>query len=130
MILALRTDKPDSEVYVLSEKGEILAQKIWPAHRQLSENILKVINELLKRAEAEISYLGGMIIYKGPGSFTGLRIGFSVANAIGYAQNIPVVATTGEDWLEQDLKKLPQSGKFVPAQPEYGGEAHITQPRK
>jgi tRNA threonylcarbamoyladenosine biosynthesis protein TsaB len=35
----------------------------------------------------------GVVCFKGPGSFTGLRIGLTVGNALAYAQNIPVVAS-------------------------------------
>jgi tRNA threonylcarbamoyladenosine biosynthesis protein TsaB len=129
IILALRTDKPQAELYVY--KGDKkLAEITWQAHLKLAETLNSQIDKILNNSRISYSSLEGVAVYKGPGSFTGLRIGMSVANALAYAQDIPVIANTGEDWLEKSIKALQSGQNDKIAIPEYGSPAHITQSRK
>jgi tRNA threonylcarbamoyladenosine biosynthesis protein TsaB len=129
MILALRTDKPEAELYLYEAENQL--QKItWQAHRELSDTLLTKIDELLGLEAKRLSDLTGIVVYQGPGSFTGLRIGISVANTLAYSLKIPISAATNEDWLAEALKNLPAQAKPQIIMPEYGSEAHITAPRK
>src|SRR5665213_3049641 len=107
IILTMRTDKPEAELGIYEGENE-LAHENWQAHRQLSETLLSKIDEILNKSSKSKDELGGVVIYKGPGSFTGLRIGFSVANALAYAHDIPVVAAAGENWTADGIKKIAQ----------------------
>ena len=57
-----------------------------------SEDLLPEIESLLSRAGIDISDLSLVIVAKGPGSFTGLRIGMASAKGIASALSIPVVS--------------------------------------
>ena len=131
VILALRTDKPEAELYLYDVKGPSfhkLAEIKWEAHRELSGTIHEKIDELMQgRALQDVE---GTVCFKGPGSFTGLRIGLTVANALAYAQNIPIVARRGENWLEKGIADL-QAGKTDKiSTPFYDRPAAISQPKK
>ncbi len=130
MILAIKTDNPIMELYLLNASGAPLDQDTERVGNQLSKELLARIEKLLEVNEGGLEDMTGIIAYKGPGSFTGLRIGLTVANTLAYAQQIPVVGTTGETWLTEGISELKdaESGDLV--MPEYGGEANITQPRK
>jgi tRNA threonylcarbamoyladenosine biosynthesis protein TsaB len=129
MTLALRTDKPEAELYLFKDDKK-LAEIKWPAHRELAETLNTKIEEILNKSSISYDKLEGIAVYKGPGSFTGLRIGMSVANALAYAQSIPIVAKTGEDWLGKSARALKSGGNDKIAVPEYGASANITKPRK
>ncbi len=129
IILTLRTDKPKAEV-ALFENEKKLAYETWQAHRELSDTIHLKIRKISAAADKSLKELGGIVVYKGPGSFTGLRIGFSVANALAYGLNIPIVVTSSEDWVEQGIKKLLAGNNDKIALPEYGALPNITKPRK
>lgn len=131
MILALRTDKPEAELYIYDGQKK-LAEIKWPAHRELAETLNTKIEEIFAAGESSISYkdLDGIAVFKGPGSFTGLRIGLSAANAAAYALDIPIVAKSGEDWIEQSLKAFQAGQNDTVAVPEYGGPAYTTKPKK
>lgn len=109
MILAIRTDKPEAELYLYKDTEQIAVAK-WQAHRELAETIHKKLDELLSSQGQALRSVRGIVCFKGPGSFTGLRIGLTVANALAYAQNIPIVAKRGEHWLEKGIADL-QTGK-------------------
>lgn len=107
--LGIRTDKPQTELYLYKDKEQIAEMK-RQAHRELSGTIHEQIDKLLNKSSISLKDIDGIVCFKGPGSFTGLRIGLSVANALAYAQNIPIVARRGEDWLDKGIKDL-TSGK-------------------
>lgn len=52
-----------------------------------SEIILKLINDVLRKAEIELSQIDKIEVERGPGSFTGVRVGVSVANALSLTLN-------------------------------------------
>ena len=129
IILTLRTDKPEAELGLFNDEKQ-LAYRKWQAHLELSKTIHNEIEEILNKSSISLGELGGIVCFKGPGSFTGLRIGLSVANALAYAQAIPVVATTGENWIQTGIKKLLAGQDDRIALPEYGRPAATTPPKK
>jgi tRNA threonylcarbamoyladenosine biosynthesis protein TsaB len=128
LILTFRTDKPEAEIGLFEDSRQS-AYETWQAHRQLSETIHKKLDEVLKNQNKELQGILGIVIFEGPGSFTGLRIGFSVANALAYALEIPIVATGGEDWQKTGIKKLQNGESDKIALPKYGAPVHTTKPK-
>ena|SRR3972149_429214 len=55
-----------------------------------SQKLLPFIEEVLKKKGASIKQITEIEVNTGPGSFTGLRVGVSVANTLGWALGIPV----------------------------------------
>ena len=55
-----------------------------------SQVILPMISELLEKAAKKLSDITEIEVFAGPGSFTGLRVGATIANALGYALDVPV----------------------------------------
>lgn len=129
MILALRTDKPEAELYLFDNDNNEVCRLLWHAHRELSDTLLLRIDELLKEGGIVASDLGALIVYRGPGSFTGLRIGITAANTLAYSLGVPISGVTGEFWITDALKNIETANSAL-VTPEYGSEAHITQPRK
>src|SRR5579871_1206209 len=127
--LVLRTDKPEAELGVFDGQKQS-AYESWQAHRELSDTIHLKIKEILGQASISAQELEGIVVFEGPGSFTGLRIGITVANAMAYAYAIPVVATGGKNWIKDGLKKLEAGQNDKIALPKYGAEPNITQPKK
>ena len=128
-ILGLRTDKPEAELY-LYEDNKPLAEIKWQAHLKLAETLNTKIQEILNKSSISYQDLDGIAAFKGPGSFTGLRIGLSVANALAYAQGIPIVSRGGKAWLRECTAALKSGQNEKIAVPEYGAPARTTQPRK
>lgn len=129
LILTIRTDKPDAELGLFENAGK-LAYSVWPAHRQLAETIHLKIKELLESQGHDLSQLAAVAIFKGPGSFTGLRIGISVANTLADSLSVPIVSAGGEDWIETAIVRLQNGENEEVALPEYGAPAKTTDPKK
>jgi len=129
IILTFRTDKPEAEIGVYDDEKQIDYIK-WEAHRQLADTIHKKLQEILDKSSISLNDIQAIVCFKGPGSFTALRIGLSVANTLAYSQNIPIVARGGEDWLKQGLKDLQTGQNDQIALPEYGAPAKTTFPKK
>lgn len=125
LILTLRTDKPQAEIGLFDSKTK-LAYETWQAHRQLADTLHRKIEELLQSQAKSWQDIQGIVVFKGPGSFTGLRIGLTVAITLAYALDVPAVGQMGETWIAEGVKRLMQGEKDTLISPEYGAPVHIT----
>lgn len=102
----------------------------WQADRGLAKGLLGFLRNSLDEVPASFHDLTGIAVMKGPGSFTGLRIGLSVMNTLASELAIPIVGTIGGSWRGDALERLRQGQDDSIVLPEYGSEANITKPRK
>jgi tRNA threonylcarbamoyladenosine biosynthesis protein TsaB len=128
IILTLRTDKPEAELALFDSETK-LNGIIWQAHRELAETIHTKIRELLETQSKSLQDLEAVVAYQGPGSFTGLRIGLSVANALADSLDVPIVGAMSDDWQINGIKRLLIGERDPVVMPEYGAPVHITTPK-
>lgn len=129
VILAVKTDVAQAELHLMTLDGQKIDQYIWIAGRNLADEILPSMQELLERNDVNILDLAGVIVFTGEGSFTGLRIGTTVSNTLAYSLNIPVVEATGNDWLHDGVNILDNKSLGDYVIPKYSSEANITRPK-
>ncbi|HUY53023.1 MAG TPA: tRNA (adenosine(37)-N6)-threonylcarbamoyltransferase complex dimerization subunit type 1 TsaB [Candidatus Dormibacteraeota bacterium] len=129
LILTIRTETPEAELGLYLNDRKLDYFK-WQAHRELSETIHTNIDKLLHKNNFSFNDLVGLIVYSGPGSFTGLRIGFSVANALAYSLKLKIVSTNGDTWINDGINQLKTVEIFEPVFPFYGAEVNITKAKK
>ncbi len=133
MILALATTGSTSELWLLpagtSDPKQALGHVEWESGRQLADDLLGRIKTLCQGQQKAIIDLSGIVILSSPGSFTSLRIGHTVGNALADSLAIPIVGALGDDWLVQGLQRLLQAKAGQPAWPFYGAEANVTPPK-
>ena len=128
MIICLDTSTPVCHLSFF--EGEWKYETSWEAGRGLAKGLLEFLEKELQLQGKTWKDVTGLVVYQGPGSFTGLRIGITVFNTLAYANDVPIVGTTGDDWRQQGAGRLQNGENDKIVLPEYGGEANITQPRK
>ncbi len=121
---------------LLSQKGRILELKKTKAAYQQSEKLLANIEKILSFANCQLANVRGIIVIKGPGGFTSLRIGVVTANTLAWSLQIPIVGImlksgeTDEKIIQKGFKKIQKMKKFRQTFPKYGKEPNITLKRK
>jgi tRNA threonylcarbamoyladenosine biosynthesis protein TsaB len=129
MIVTIKTDNPIAEIGLFKD-GKRLNYYTWEANRNLAKELLQTIQDLLQAEKADWKDVTGVVAFKGPGSFTGLRIGITTANALAYGRNVPIIGELGEDWLQAGIERVSAGENDRIVLPHYGAEAHITPPKK
>lgn len=76
----------------LSENGKLIGIKESDEKNNHSATLTIFITEVFKKNKISAKELAAVAISEGPGSYTGLRIGTSVAKGICYANNIPLIS--------------------------------------
>lgn len=89
MILKINTTKREEVIVELWENKK-QKDKIVITQKTGSQALLPAIAKILKKNKIWFKDLSGVDVATGPGSFTGTRVGVAVANAMGFALNIPV----------------------------------------
>lgn len=128
MILAIRSDKPQAELYLLDQAGRIIDSHKWLADRKLADSLLPTLEQFLEKNKVEFKNLTGLAVFTGQGSFTGLRIGTTVANGLAYGLKIKVVKIAGENWLAKIIPALAKAKVGIPVVPDYDKAPNITHP--
>lgn len=128
MILLLDTSTPVCKLSFV--EGEWHYDDEWESGRSLAKGLLGYLQDSLAKNDKTWKDVSGIVAYKGPGSFTGLRIGLTVLNTFADSESVPIVGTTGDDWQMAGLARLEKGENDELVMPEYGGEPHITTPRK
>ncbi|HJQ08378.1 MAG TPA: tRNA (adenosine(37)-N6)-threonylcarbamoyltransferase complex dimerization subunit type 1 TsaB [Candidatus Saccharimonadales bacterium] len=128
LILTIRTDNPEAEVGLFENQTKA-AYKTWHAHRELSTTIHAEIEAILKTHGKSLQDVQGIVCFQGPGSFTGLRMGLTVANVLAYGLGIPIVATMDEGWVIKGIQRLQAGEDDKITLPHYGAPVHVTLPK-
>lgn len=89
MKLYINTKDPKVVEVALIDDGKII-KSLSEENEYGSQVLLPLIMKLLRTTNNELRTLKGIEVEEGPGSFTGLRVGASVAQALGFSLNIPV----------------------------------------
>ncbi len=97
MVILYINTKDQKTVTVSLKKGGEIIESLSEKNEYGSQVLLPLILKLLRiprtsgqATNYELKTLQGIEVETGPGSFTGLRVGVSVANALGFALGIPV----------------------------------------
>jgi tRNA threonylcarbamoyladenosine biosynthesis protein TsaB len=89
MFLAIETATEFASVAAGSPDGAI-AERSMPGARRQAAELLPAIDEVLREVGGSLDGLEGVVVGDGPGSFTGLRVGASVAKALAHTRGLPL----------------------------------------
>jgi tRNA threonylcarbamoyladenosine biosynthesis protein TsaB len=111
-ILNIETASKNCSVSLAKNGETILCKEIAEQGYSHAEKLHVFIEEIIKETGIEVNDLNGIAVSKGPGSYTGLRIGVSTAKGLCYALGIPLISV---DTLQVLAKKVVvKDGLIVP----------------
>jgi tRNA threonylcarbamoyladenosine biosynthesis protein TsaB len=89
LLLAIDTATSYASI-ALFDGARVLAESTWLAGRNHSLQVLPEIERLLARVNRQVEDLTGLVVAQGPGSFTGVRVGLSLAKGIAAGLHRPL----------------------------------------
>lgn len=90
--LVIETVSKFGSISIFSAETEICRKNVDETRKQ-SVHLLIIISELLSQAKIGLSEIAEIIVFNGPGNFTGLRVGFSVAKGLAKGLGVPFSAS-------------------------------------
>jgi tRNA threonylcarbamoyladenosine biosynthesis protein TsaB len=126
-------DTTEAEIILaLFEDDKLIDQIRKKAQQRQAELLLIILDKFLKKNKINLKQIKGILIVKGPGFFTGTRIGVSTANALSFALDVPILGVKKEKLsLHQIIKKYGQKIKNKkPVLPIYSAPPNITQKKR
>jgi tRNA threonylcarbamoyladenosine biosynthesis protein TsaB len=116
-ILAFDTTNQTLSVAILFNENVVAKRNIFEASKQ-TELLIPLIEECLTSAKIWYQGLDLIAFTNGPGSFTGIRVGFSCAKSLQIATNLPIIAISSLEAIAYgkrriQYKKIPQYKKIL-----------------
>ncbi len=101
-LLAIDTSGADCSAAIYDdEAGCVLAERQETIGKGHAEALMAMIDAVLVEAELDIKSIEKIGVVVGPGSFTGIRVGVSVARGFGVALGVPLCSVTSLETLAQ-----------------------------
>jgi len=101
-ILALDTASANGSVALL-DGTHLVAESLLNIRATHSERLLDQVEQVLQASGLKLTELDLLAVVRGPGSFTGLRIGLATAKGLGQAAGLPVVGVSSLQLLAMNL---------------------------
>ncbi|MDX1700307.1 MAG: tRNA (adenosine(37)-N6)-threonylcarbamoyltransferase complex dimerization subunit type 1 TsaB, partial [Melioribacteraceae bacterium] len=112
LILNIETASTNCSVALAKDGKTIALKEDNDKSYSHSERLHVYIDEVLKQSKIKLKDLDAIAVSKGPGSYTGLRIGVSAAKGLCYSLNIPLISVLTLQSLAHQVN--PDSGYIVP----------------
>jgi len=131
MIFYINTSQRENIEFAIIENREIFLLRKNTGLKQ-SEQALFLLDSFLKKNKFKLTDIKKIVVNRGPGSFTAVRLGIVLANTLSFGLKIPVAGiynlelASDEDYLK--LSKLKFFSNFV--KPYYDREPDITKSKK
>ena len=103
-ILNIETATKNCSVAIAKDGKTILCKEMAEEGYSHAEKLHVFINEILSEIEISFAALSAVAVSKGPGSYTGLRIGVSAAKGLCFALDIPLIAIDTLEVLASQVK--------------------------
>ncbi len=93
----------------LAKEGKVIGIKESTDEKAHASQLTSFIDQLVKETGLSISLLDAVVVSKGPGSYTGLRIGVSAAKGICFAADKPLISVSSLDSMVYGATSLYES---------------------
>lgn len=133
MILVIQTNVTGQLSVWLVQAGRIVQQEHRSVEWHGSDQALPLIDRIFRRAKITVTDVRGLIVVRGPGSFTAVRIGLIIANTVSQLLRLPVHGVVkGKTLSDKEVLALARvrGKKNARILPWYGKAPNITRPRQ
>jgi len=113
-ILQLETATKQCSVALSYEGEEIFSESLLAEGFSHGEKLHLFIDNVLKKAKLKPDKLDAIAVSKGPGSFTGLRIGVAAAKGLCFALDLPLIAVNTLELMVQPFKEMQEYHYLLP----------------
>lgn len=116
LILLIETSTTSCSI-ALSEGANVIAVEEANERNIHASHITIFIKKVMKQARKDYKDLNAIAVSKGPGSYTGLRIGVSTAKGLCYALDIPLISVNTLESMAYGLSKMqtiPEGAYLIP----------------
>ncbi len=103
-ILAVDTATEACSV-ALSYDGQIIS-RFAVSPREHTQKILPMVNEVLSEAGIKLQQVDALAFGRGPGSFTGVRIGVGIAQGLAFGADLPMIGVSSLNTMAQGVYRL------------------------
>lgn len=103
MILNIETATKNCSVSIANNGKVIALKELNDGQYSHAEKLHEFINDIAKEAAINLSDLKAVAVSKGPGSYTGLRIGVSAAKGLCFGLDIPLIAVNTLESLARSI---------------------------
>ncbi len=111
--LSLEVSTPEGSL-ALFRGDQLLWDHTWSRGASHSEMLTETLERALAETATSLADLHFVAVTRGPGSFTGLRVGINLAKTLGLSLNLPLVAPTSLEVLAASARKeLPVGSKLL-----------------
>ena len=111
-VLAIDTSNKTLSVAIVKDGGTIVEQTV-PDTLQHSVKLMPAIQEVLQESQVSMQELTGVIVAKGPGSYTGLRIGVTVAKTLAKTLHIPLKSVSSLQAIVANVVEVVPEGAYI-----------------
>lgn len=106
---ALAVDSANTKIYISAKNDDKIVTTIFDIGMKQSETLLPAISYVLEQAKLTPAELDYTALCKGPGSFTGLRLGFAALKALELANKTPIYGIMTLDSYAEPFMDFPQT---------------------
>lgn len=113
-LLAIDTSTDYAGIALSTVNG--IESHIWSAARAQTTTVLPEIDRLVSEAQLTPAHISGLVVATGPGTFTGLRVGLSIAKGIVVARDVPLLGIPTLDivfasHLDEEIRAVLPAGR-------------------
>ncbi|WP_097356684.1 tRNA (adenosine(37)-N6)-threonylcarbamoyltransferase complex dimerization subunit type 1 TsaB [Candidatus Enterovibrio escicola] len=112
-ILAIDTATENCSVALMVDDNIIVRSEVAP--REHTRKILPMVDSVLAEAQLTLTQLDALVFGRGPGSFTGVRIGVGIAQGLAFGADLPMVGVSTLAAMAQRAYNLTQSAQVLSA---------------
>jgi len=103
MILVINTSTLQFALALMEESGAVRAEYCMSSGRGQLNRLMPTLHFLLQSAEVDVRRIKGIVVATGPGSFTGLRVGLSVAKGLCHALEASIIGISSLEALASQI---------------------------